>query len=86
MFFKILIVVIFFIILWALGSACYNLVSKKGDSDKLFKSLAWRIGLSIGLFALLLLGGKMGWIKPHNPFQPKDPASQLEKPNSPKKP
>ncbi len=69
---KLIIVVAFFAIVFSLGSAMVHLVSnKKGDpnkiksdSNKLFKSLAWRIGLSVALFLFLMLSYKFGWIKP----------------------
>jgi len=69
---KMIIVVAFFAIVFSLGSAMVHLVSnKKGDpkkiksdSNKLFKSLAWRIGLSVALFLFLMLSYFAGWIKP----------------------
>jgi len=56
------------------------MVSKKRNPEKMFKMLAWRIGLSVFFFAVLMLSVKMGWIESHNPF-PKDPAAHLSKPN-----
>jgi hypothetical protein len=38
----------------------------KGDkSDKMLKSLSWRIGLSVLIFILLLIGQATGLITPH---------------------
>ncbi len=63
--FKILIVLILLLIISALGSALFHLMSSKGNSNSLLKSLTWRIGLSVFLFALLMLGARLGWIQPH---------------------
>ncbi|VAW82883.1 hypothetical protein MNBD_GAMMA12-1895 [hydrothermal vent metagenome] len=69
---KMIIVLAFFAIVFSLGSAMFHLVSnKKGDPDKikadsnnLFKSLAWRIGLSVSLFLFLIISYFAGWVKP----------------------
>jgi len=63
--FKIFIIFLLLVVLISLGSALYHLVNNKGDSDKLVKSLTWRIGLSIGIFILLLIGQAIGLIQPH---------------------
>jgi len=63
--FKIFIIVLLIIVLVSLGSALYHLVNHKGNSDKLIKSLTWRIGLSVGIFILLLIGQAIGLIQPH---------------------
>jgi hypothetical protein len=63
---KAIVVVFLIIILYALGSALYYLVrAKKNDDMRFVKALAWRIGLSITLFLLLLAAYGLGWIKPH---------------------
>ncbi len=67
-----IIVLAFFAIVFSLGSAMFHLVSnKKGDpskikadSNSLFKSLAWRIGLSVSLFLFLIVSYFAGWVKP----------------------
>ena len=65
MIFKIFIIILLIIVLVSLGSALYHLVKNKGNSDKLIKSLTWRIGLSVGIFILLLIGQALGLIQPH---------------------
>ena len=65
MIFKIIVLILLAIVLIALGSALYHLVSNKGDSDKLLKSLTWRIGLSVFIFVLLFIGQAIGLITPH---------------------
>jgi hypothetical protein len=62
---KILIVLIFVAIVASLGSALFHLSKSGGDSHKMFRSLALRVGLSIGLFILLMAGWALGLIKPH---------------------
>ena len=64
--FKIIIIVLLLTVLVSLGSALYHLVTNKEEnSDKLVKSLTWRIGLSVGIFILLLIGQATGLIQPH---------------------
>lgn len=65
MIFKIFIVFLLLVVLVSLGSALYHLVNNKGNSDKLVKSLTWRIGLSVGIFIILLIGQAVGLIQPH---------------------
>lgn len=65
MIFKTIVVVLLFIVVLSLGSALYHLVSHKGNSDRLVKSLTWRIGLSVFIFVLLLVGQAIGLIQPH---------------------
>ncbi len=65
MIFKIVVLVLLLIVIFSLGSALFHFVRKGGDSDKMLKSLTWRIGLSVGIFILLLIGQAMGWITPH---------------------
>ena len=63
--FKIFIVVLLLTVVFSLGHALYHLVSNKGNSDGVVKSLTWRIGLSVGIFILLLVGQALGLIQPH---------------------
>lgn len=67
MLFKFVIVLFLLFILYALGSGLYYLVSEKTkkDADRVAKALTWRIGLSLLLFALLIVAFAMGWITPH---------------------
>ena len=64
MIFKIVILSLLLVVLFSLGSALVAMT--KGDkSDKMLKSLTWRIGLSVAIFILLLIGQAMGIITPH---------------------
>lgn len=62
---RLLIVAVLIAIIGSLGSALVQLSRGKGDSQKMLRALTWRIGLSVGLFLLLLLAWRMGYIRPH---------------------
>ena len=64
MIFKIIILSLLLVVLISLGSALVAMA--RGDkSDKMLKALTWRIGLSVCIFILLLIGQAMGFITPH---------------------
>ena len=64
MIFKIVILSLLLVVLVSLGSALVAMA--KGDkSDKMLKSLTWRIGLSVCIFILLLIIQAIGLITPH---------------------
>ena len=63
--FKYLVIAMLVLILVSLGRALFFLTSSKAeDGAKMVKALAWRIGLSVALFALLILAYYSGWISP----------------------
>ena len=62
---RLLIIAALVAIVFSLGSAMFQLSSGKGDSSKMLKALTWRIGLSVGLFLVLLVAWRMGLIRPH---------------------
>ena len=62
---KIIIVLALLVIVGSLGSALYYLLKDRERSPRTVKALTWRIGLSIGLFLLLLVGFAAGFLKPH---------------------
>lgn len=63
---KILIVVAFLlVILWNLGSALYYLMVDRGQSKRTVNALTRRIGLSVALILLVILGIWTGVIQPH---------------------
>ena len=66
--FKYLVIAILVLILISLGKALFHLSSSRepGNSAKMVKALAWRIGLSVLLFVLLLIGYTQGWIEPQH--------------------
>ena len=48
----------------SLGSAAVFMVRGRGDSRRMAKALAWRVGLSVTLFLMLMLGYYFGLIVP----------------------
>ena len=63
--FKYLVVAILVLILISLGKALFHLSrTSQEDGRKMLASLAWRIGLSVALFVLLLVAYYSGWIHP----------------------
>ncbi len=65
MIFKLLIVILLFIVIFSLGQALFYLIKDEGKSDRMVKALSWRIGLSVAIFILLLIGQAVGLIQPH---------------------
>jgi TRAP-type C4-dicarboxylate transport system permease large subunit len=63
--FKIILVVVFLVVLWNLGQALYFMMTDKGQSGRTAWALTRRIGLSLLLLALILLGIWAGWLHPH---------------------
>jgi len=65
MFSKIVVVLFLLAIVASLGSGLYYLVRDKGSSDRTVRALTVRIGLSVLLFVLLMLGYVTGLLQPH---------------------
>jgi len=63
--FQILVVCVLVGIVASLGNALFHLSSDKGDSRKMVRALTIRVGLSVGLFLLLIGAWAMGIIAPH---------------------
>jgi len=65
--FKYLVVAMLVLILISLGKALFHLTSSKPDDGaRMVKALAWRIGLSVALFLLLIVAYTQGWIYPQH--------------------
>lgn len=62
---RIIIIAFLAFIVYNLGAGLYYMMRDKGGSDKTLNALTWRIGLSVALFLLLLLGIATGIIEPH---------------------
>ncbi|MCB5197168.1 DUF2909 family protein [Deefgea salmonis] len=60
---KIILIGLLLTIMALLALALTQLI--RGKSQRLLTLLAWRVALSIGLFLLLILSGRMGWITPN---------------------
>ena len=61
----VLIVVFFIAIVYNLGAGLYFMMTDKGQTDRTLRALTRRIGLSVLLILLVILGIWMGIIKPH---------------------
>ena len=65
--FKYLVIAMLVLILVSLGKALFHLTSSNPDDGaKMVKALAWRIGLSVALFVLLIVAYYSGWIYPQH--------------------
>ncbi len=65
MVFKYLVIGMLVLIVISLGKALFHMTSDEGQAgSKMVTALAWRIGLSVALFLLLILAYYNGWIDP----------------------
>ncbi|MCW8963597.1 MAG: twin transmembrane helix small protein [Gammaproteobacteria bacterium] len=62
---KLIVIITLLVILGSLGSALFFMMKDHDDSDRMVKALTWRVGLSVGLFAFLMLGQYAGWFQPN---------------------
>ncbi|HET8942114.1 MAG TPA: twin transmembrane helix small protein [Rudaea sp.] len=62
---KIIIIAFMIVIVYNLGAGLYYMMTDKGQSNRTVKALTWRIGLSVALILLIILGIATGVIKPH---------------------
>lgn len=60
---KIIIVLLFLGVVGSLVSAVIYLMQDRGGTSRMAWALTWRIGLSVLLFAVLLVGHWLGWIQ-----------------------
>jgi len=63
--FKTIIVILLLVVLFSLFQALFFLIKDESKSDRMLKALTWRIGLSVFIFILLLIGQATGLIQPH---------------------
>ena len=65
MIFKYLVIGMLVLILVSLGKALFHMTSNEQEAGtKMVTALAWRIGLSVALFLLLILAYYNHWIDP----------------------
>jgi hypothetical protein len=62
---KVIVISVLLLIVGSLFSALVFLYKDKGKGHRMARSLTWRIGLSISLFGLLMVGYRLGLIAPH---------------------
>lgn len=65
MIFKTIVLLLLLVVIGSLGQALFYLIRDDGKTDRMLKSLTWRIGLSVFIFILLLIGQAVGLIQPH---------------------
>ena len=58
-----LVIGVFLLIVASLFSALFFIYRDRGGSTRALKALALRVGLSVGLFAFLMLGYYLGWFR-----------------------
>lgn len=75
MWITILILIVFAAILLSLFSGLYFLVKDKGTTTRTARALSFRIGLSLGLFLLLMALIGLGIIRPHGLYPNGHPAA-----------
>ena len=63
--YKVALVVMLFVVIFNLGQALYFMMTDKGKSNRTVWALTRRIGLSILLIGMVVLGIWMGWLQPH---------------------
>lgn len=59
---KIVVILFLIAIVASLGSALFYMIRDKGGSDRTVRSLTIRVGLSVGLFLMLMLSYYFGLI------------------------
>jgi hypothetical protein len=59
------VIAVLILIVASLGSAAVFMLRGRGDSTRMAKALAWRVGLSVALFLCLMAGYYFGLFKPH---------------------
>lgn len=62
---KLIIIAFLVVILYNLGAGLYYMIADKGASKRTVNSLTWRIGLSVALILLVILGIWTGVLEPH---------------------
>ncbi len=63
--YKIALVVVLLVVIFNLGQALYFMMVDKDDGKRTVWALTRRIGLSLVLIAMVILGIWMGWLHPH---------------------
>ena len=59
-----MVIAVFLLIVASLASAAVFMFRDRGDSKRMVKALAWRVGLSVALFLLLTAGYYFGLLRP----------------------
>lgn len=62
---KLIVIAFLIVIVYNLGAGLFYMLTDKGQSDRTVKALTRRIGLSVLLILLVILGILTGIIQPH---------------------
>ncbi len=62
---KVIILTFLILILYNLGAGLYYMITDKGQTKRTVNALSWRVGLSLALILLMILGIWTGVISPH---------------------
>jgi len=62
---KLIIILFLIVIVYNLGAGLYYMMTDKGKTDRTVRALTWRIGLSVFLILLVIVGLMTGAIQPH---------------------
>lgn len=62
---KPLIILTLVAIVASLGHALFSMTSGPTDSKRMVRALSIRVGLSVALFAFLMIGWYLGLVEPH---------------------
>ena len=63
--YKLALVIMLIVVIFNLGQALYFMMTDKGQSKRSSWALTRRIGLSLVLIALVIIGIAAGWLHPH---------------------
>lgn len=60
-----LVIAFLLVIVWNLGAGLYYLLVDRGQTKRTVNALTRRIGVSVALILLVVIGIYGGWIRPH---------------------
>lgn len=81
MWIKIIVLIAMLAVLFSLFKALSHLVKGgKDNSEKVLKSLVWRLALSIAIIVLLYAASFFGWIAPHGLPKPAATSTNVSAP------
>ncbi|RLA06841.1 MAG: DUF2909 domain-containing protein [Gammaproteobacteria bacterium] len=63
--FKLIVIILLVAVIVQMALGLKAMYRKDSNKDVMARALTWRVGLSISLFLLLLLGIRLGWITPN---------------------
>ena len=80
-----IIIVLFILMVFVLFQGLYHMLkAPRNDAEnqkKLVKSLTWRIGIWIVLFAFIIASKELGWLKPSNSMNPTNFQKEVDQRN-----